>query len=50
MEYKIMPINTYLNSYEFENEQNLMDDLIVECNEIYGVEMYYVPRILVSKD
>jgi hypothetical protein len=45
-----MPINTYLNSYENDNEQNLIDDLIVECNDIFGVEMMYVPRILVSKD
>lgn len=32
------------------NEQYLMEDLIIESLRIYGQEMYYIPRQLVSKD
>ena len=31
-------------------EQNLVEDLIIECLDIYGVEVQYIPRTLVSKD
>jgi hypothetical protein len=31
-------------------EQNLIEDLIIECLDIYGVEVRYIPRVLVSKD
>lgn len=31
-------------------EQNLIEDLIIECMDIYGVEIQYIPRTLVSKD
>ena len=32
------------------SEQNVVEDLIIECLQIYGQEMFYVPRTLVSKD
>lgn len=32
------------------NEQFLMEDLIIESLKIYGQDMYYIPRTLVSKD
>ena len=32
------------------NEQNLVEDLIIESLKIYGQEMFYIPRSLVSKD
>jgi hypothetical protein len=32
------------------NEQLLMEDLIIESLRIYGKELYYIPRTLVSKD
>lgn len=31
-------------------EQDLIEDLIIECLDIYGVEVQYIPRTLVSKD
>ncbi len=32
------------------NEQNLIEDLIIESLKIYGQELVYIPRTLVSKD
>lgn len=32
------------------NEQNLVEDLIIESLKIFGQQMFYIPRILVSKD
>jgi hypothetical protein len=31
-------------------EQDLIEDLIIECLDIYSVEVQYIPRTLVSKD
>ena len=31
-------------------EQNLMEDIIIESMKIYGMDMMYIPRTLVSKD
>lgn len=33
-----------------KNEQMLIEDLIIESLKIYGQEMFYIPRTLVSKD
>lgn len=32
------------------SEQNIVENLIIECLEIYGQELFYIPRTLVSKD
>lgn len=32
------------------SEQNVIENLIIECLQIYGQEMFYIPRTLVSKD
>ena len=32
------------------NEQRLMEDMIIESLHIYGQNLYYIPRTLVSKD
>jgi hypothetical protein len=32
------------------NEQNIVEDLIIESLKIYGKDLYYIPRTLVSKD
>ena len=32
------------------NEQRLMEDMIIESLHIYGQELFYIPRTLVSKD
>lgn len=42
-------INTYFTQGT-SNEQYLIEDLIIESLRIYGKEMYYIPRTLISKD
>ena len=32
------------------SEQNIVENLIIECLQIYGQELFYIPRTLVSKD
>ena len=32
------------------SEQNVVENLIIECLQIYGQELFYIPRTLVSKD
>ena len=44
-----MPTNVYF-SQGTKNEQYLVEDLIIESLRIYGQEMFYIPRTLVSKD
>lgn len=44
-----MPRNVYFTQGT-ANEQYLLEDLIVESLSIYGVDMRYIPRTLVSKD
>lgn len=41
--------NTYF-SHGIKSEQNLIEDLIIESLRIYGNEVMYIPRTLVSKD
>ena len=42
-------VNPYF-SQGTKNEQYLVEDLIIESLKIYGQEMFYIPRSLVSKD
>jgi len=44
-----MSTNPYF-SHGTKNEQYLMEDLIIESIRIYGNEIFYIPRTLVSKD
>jgi len=44
-----MTTNVYF-SHGTRNEQYMIEDLIIESLRIYGQEMYYIPRQLVSKD
>jgi hypothetical protein len=44
-----MPTNHYFSKGTV-NEQYLYEDLIIEALEIYGFEVYYLPRTLVDKD
>lgn len=41
--------NVYF-SHGTRNEQHLVEDLIIESLRIYGQEVFYIPRTLVSKD
>lgn len=42
--------NLYFNNFNFSREQQLLEDLIIESIKIYGIEVYYMPRTLVSED
>ncbi len=44
-----MPINVYFTQGT-KNEQYLLEDLIIESLKIYGQDLRYIPRTLVSKD
>lgn len=44
-----MPTNPYFTQGT-TNEQNIVEDLIIESLKIYGKDLYYIPRQLVSKD
>jgi len=44
-----MPRSVYF-SQAVKSEQNLYEDLIIESLKIFGQDVYYVPRTLVSRD
>lgn len=39
-----MTTNQYFNNYSFATEQGLIEDLIIESIQMYGLDMYYLPR------
>lgn len=39
-----MATNVFFNNYDNFNEQNLIDDLVIESIQIYGVDVIYVTR------
>jgi hypothetical protein len=43
-------LNPHFNQTTFESEQDLVQDLIDESIQIYGHEVYYVPRTAVNLD
>ena len=47
-----MTINRYFDHTNFAEtqEQSLVQDLVDECIQIHGLEMYYIPRTLVNED
>lgn len=48
-----MPLNPYFTADRFlgsPSEQNLVEDLIIESIQMWGNEMLYLPRTLVSRD
>ena len=44
-----MPTNSYFTQGT-SGEQQLVEDLVVEQIKMFGVEVYYIPRTLVSED
>jgi len=44
-----MPRNVYF-SQAVKSEQNLYEDLVIESLKIFGQDVYYLPRTLVSRD
>jgi hypothetical protein len=47
-----MALNPYIrvNNATYQPERNLVEDLTIEAIKIHGMEMYYIPRDLVSRD
>ena len=45
-----MAKNYYFENYENSMEQSLIEDLVVESIQIYGVDVWYIPRTIVAKD
>jgi hypothetical protein len=45
-----MPTNFYFNQFENSSEQQQLDDLVVESIQIYGHDVYYIPRIQKTPD
>lgn len=39
-----MATNPFFSNYDYFNEQQLIDDLVIESIQIYGVDTYYVAR------
>jgi hypothetical protein len=45
-----MATNVFFQNYNYFNEQQLIDDLVIESIQIYGLDMVYLTRSLVSVD
>lgn len=45
-----MSTNQYFNQTKRSSEQNLIEDLVIECIKIHGLDVYYIPREFVNKD
>ena len=45
-----MATNFYFNNFSSSGEQNLIENLIIEAIRIHGVDTYYVPRKIVTRD
>ena len=40
-----MATNAFFSNYSYFNEQQLIDDLVIESIQIYGIDTYYVTRV-----
>lgn len=45
-----MSTNSFFNNYKNKNEQNLIDDLVIESIQIYGVDTFYVTKNMEHTD
>lgn len=45
-----MTINPYFSGFNEQNEQDLIEALIIESIQIYGIPVYYLPRTQVNPD
>lgn len=45
-----MATNLYFNNFGASQEQLLIENLIIESIKIYGLDMYYIPRIIENRD
>lgn len=45
-----MATNVFFRNYDYVNEQELIDDLVIESIQIYGIDVYYITRSLEATD
>jgi hypothetical protein len=45
-----MATNVFFQNYDYSNEQALIDDLVIESIQIFGLDTYYLTRSLESVD
>jgi hypothetical protein len=45
-----MTTNVYFNNFDYQPEQTLYEDIIIEAIKIYGVDVKYIPRVLNNFD
>jgi hypothetical protein len=45
-----MATNSFFSNYDFFNEQQLIDDLVIESIQIFGVDTWYIARNVGSMD
>lgn len=45
-----MPVNKFFNNFDATNEQQLFDKLVVESIQIFGQDMFYIPRNINNYD
>lgn len=45
-----MATNVFFNNYDYINEQRLIDDLVIESIQMYGLDMFYLTRSLQAVD
>lgn len=42
--------STFFNNFQASSEQQILEDLIIESIKIYGIDLIYMPREIVSND
>lgn len=45
-----MATNVFFQNYNYFNEQQLIDDLVIESIQIYGIDLFYITRSLQAVD
>ena len=45
-----MPTNLYFNNVTSNTEQDLINDLTSEVIQIHGIDVFYIPRVIVKED
>lgn len=45
-----MATNVFFSNYDYFNEQQLIDDLVIESIQIYGIDVTYVARTIQERD
>lgn len=45
-----MVTSPYFNNFDTQSEQNVLEDLLIESIKIYGIDVFYCPRVVNDKD